>query len=194
MIIRLRGLLEERGSGEVLIDISGVGYQVFIPESSLSRLPPSGGEVTLSIYTYVREDQLHLYGFTTEEERELFKNLLGVSRIGPTAALKILSSMGVEDFIQAILTEDVDSLKNVPGIGKKTAQRMILELKNRLEEFAAPGVEKRSGVSPELIAGLINLGYTAAEAREAITAVKDQVEAGDEQGILKLALKELAKT
>lgn len=193
MIIRLRGHLGATGDGEICLDISGVGYQVFLPERSLAQLPPLGEEVILNIYTYVREDQLHLYGFFTIGERELFKNLLSVSRIGPTAALKILSSMGVEDFIQAILTEDVDTLKNIPGIGKKTAQRMILELKNRLEEYSSPSLEQKQGIPQELIAGLVNLGYTPLEAREAVARVKDQVPAGDEQGILRLALKELAK-
>lgn len=193
MIGSLRGPWEGVRPGEIIVYVSGIGFQVFIPETLLSSLPPRE-EITLSIYTYVREDQLLLYGFSHQQERELFKALLGVSRIGPSVSLKILSSMGVEDFVQAILTDNVDSLKHIPGIGKKTAQRMILELKTRLEEFALPQREGREGVPQELVLGLINLGYSASEAKETISKVMEKTGATDEGTILRLALKELAKS
>lgn len=193
MISMLTGTVEEVGLGEVIIHLGGIGFQVFVPENLLPKLPLCGQEVTLSIYTHVREDQLHLYGFETKEERRLFKELLHVSRIGPSVALKVLSSMGVEDFVRAILTDDVDSLKEIPGIGKKTAQRMILDLKSRLDEFSLPTREEKKEISTEILSGLMNLGYTPKEAREAITHVMDREKVEDESSILKLALKELAR-
>lgn len=192
MITSLRGHWEEDGPGEICIDISGIGFQVFVPEHLSSKLP-YGEEITLSIYTYVREDHLLLYGFIMKEERELFKELLSVSRIGPSVALKILSNMGVHDFIQSILTDDVAALQEIPGIGKKTAQRMILDLKTRLEDFSLPSAHKRESVSGELISGLTNLGYNPKEAREAILKVMEKDKTRDEESILRLALKELAK-
>lgn len=193
MIARLQGLLEEIGKGEVLIHISGISYLINIPESIIPNLPLPGEEVSLCIYTYVREDHLNLYGFLTKRERDLFVSLLGVSRIGPSVALKILSSIEVEDFVQAILREDVDTLKDLPGIGKKTAQRMILDLKTPLENFPLPIKEKREALPPDIVDGLINLGYTSQEAREAILSVVKSVSATDEETIMRLALRRLAK-
>src|ERR1700704_5521107 len=132
MIALLRGLLLEKHPNQAIVEAGGVGYDVTIPVSTFTRLPEAGAEVRLRIHTHVREDALSLYGFLTQDEKTLFERLIGVSGIGPTLAVKILSGLSATDLIHAIRRGEVDRLVRVPGVGKKTAERMVLELRDQL--------------------------------------------------------------
>src|SRR5262250_1715257 len=133
MIGQLRGRLADKRPNQVLVDVSGVGYFVHIPLSTFATLGELHAEVTLLIHTHVREDALALYGFLSAREKHLFELLLGASGVGPTLALKILSGMNVEELIPAIRTGDLVRLTKIPGVGRKTAERMVVELKDKLE-------------------------------------------------------------
>src|ERR1700686_2643153 len=133
MIAFLRGILLEKHPNQVIVDTGGVGYDVQIPVSTFSALPDAGSEVRLRIYTHVREDALSLYGFFTVEEKAIFEKLITVSGIGPTLAIKVLSGLNTEDLVTAIRNSQVDQLVRIPGVGKKTAERIVLELKDKLD-------------------------------------------------------------
>ena len=172
MISSLRGRLQSIGAGWAIIDVNGVGYQVFMPTSTLSGLSRLGKEVFLYTNLVVREDSLSLYGFSAEEELELFQILLGVSGIGPRLGLAILSAMSVERVSMAIASRDTDLLKTIPGIGKKMAERLVLELKDKIGVglMATTGVQ----LAPEngdVIAALTSLGYSIAEAGQAVASL-----------------------
>ena len=172
MISSLRGRLQSIGAGWAVIDVNGVGYQVFMPTSTLSGLGRLGKEVFLYTNLVVREDSLSLYGFSAEEELELFQILLGVSGIGPRLGLAILSAMSVERVSMAIASRDTDLLKTIPGIGKKMAERLVLELKDKIGAglMATTGVQ----LAPEngdVIAALTSLGYSIAEAGQAVASL-----------------------
>src|SRR5262249_21966025 len=143
MIALLRGTLLEKHPNQAIVEAGGVGYDVTIPVSTFTHLPDTGGEVRLRIHTHVREDVLALYGFLSQDEKALFEKLIGVSGIGPTLAVKILSGLAAVDLINSIRRGEVDQLVRIPGIGKKTAERMVLELRDKLpaaasEEPSAP--------------------------------------------------------
>jgi len=164
MIGSLRGKLISRRPDSVIVEAGGVGYQVNVPLSILSTLPEEGSTVFLNIYTHVREDALQLYGFSTEDEKKIFTTLLGITGIGPKMALNILSGISHDDFMRAIEEEDVALLCRIPGLGKKTAHRLILELKEKL-----PRAEKvRDKVFEDTLSALVNLGYKKAEAMESV--------------------------
>lgn len=155
MIGSLKGKLVSRRPDNVLIDVNGVGYQVNVPLNILSNLPMEGQDVFLLIYTHVREDSIQLFGFASEEEKKIFIILLGISGIGPKVALNILSGITYNDFINAIESEDVDMLCRIPGLGKKTAHRLILELREKLP--SSTGTTNR--LFEDTLSALINLGY-----------------------------------
>lgn len=136
MIGSLRGVLMVKGIDEVLLDVGGVGYRVAIPLSTYEDLPDKGQEATLLTHLHVRDDELSLYGFAAERERALFETLVGVSGIGPRLALQVLSRLSPERFVGAIRNKDLTTLKGISGVGKKTAERMVLELKDRLDDYA----------------------------------------------------------
>ena len=164
MIGSLRGKLISRRPDNVIVEAGGVGYQVNVPLSILSNLPEEGNTVFLNIYTHVREDALQLYGFTTEDEKRIFTTLLGVTGIGPKMALNILSGISHDDFMRAIEEEDVALLCRIPGLGKKTAHRLILELREKL-----PRAEKsRDRLFEDTLSALVNLGYKKSEAIESL--------------------------
>lgn len=163
MIGSLRGRIISKKPDNIIIETGGVGYQVMVPINLLSMLPEEGSEVFLHIYTHVREDSLQLYGFPSEEEKKVFTTLLGVTGIGPKMALNILSGFAVKDFMRAIDSEDVALLCRVPGLGKKTAHRLILELR---EKLVTKDVKDR--VFDDTLSALINLGYKKSEALEAL--------------------------
>lgn len=163
MIGSLRGRLISKRPENIIIETGGVGYQVMVPINLLSMLPEEGGEVFLHIYTHVREDSLQLYGFLSEEEKRIFTTLLGITGIGPKMALNILSGFTVKDFMRAIDSEDVALLCRIPGLGKKTAHRLILELRERLVTK-----EAKDSLYDDTLSALINLGYKRAEAVEAL--------------------------
>src|SRR5215469_16770611 len=139
MIAQLRGVLLEKHPNQAIVETGSVGYDVAIPVSTFTHLPDPGAEVRLKIHTHVREDALALYGFLTQDEKALFEKLIGVSGIGPTLAVKILSGLAAADLIHSIRRGEVDRLVKIPGIGKKTAERMVLELRDKLP--AATGEE-----------------------------------------------------
>src|SRR5580658_5747484 len=142
MIALLRGTLLEKHPNQVIVEASGVGYDVLIPISTYSALPEAGSEVRLRIYTHVREDALALFGFLTSEEKTIFEKLISVSGIGPSLAVKVLSGMSTADLIPAIRNGSVEQLVRIPGVGRKTAERIVLELKDKLEGLGASPAAK----------------------------------------------------
>ncbi|MCX5717852.1 MAG: Holliday junction branch migration protein RuvA [Nitrospirae bacterium] len=164
MIGSLRGKLISRRPDNVIVEAGGVGYQVNVPLSILSNLPEEGNAVFLNIYTHVREDALQLYGFATEDEKRIFTTLLGVTGIGPKMALNILSGISHDDFMRAIEKEDVALLCRIPGLGKKTAHRLILELREKLPRLS----KARDRVFEDTLSALVNLGYKKAEAIDSL--------------------------
>lgn len=191
MISLLRGKVIAVDTTGAVVDVGGVGYRVLCPAGALGAMPTPGSSVVIHTHLHVREDQMTLYGFQTTEERDVFEILIGVNGIGPKGALAILSSYSPEALRKAVIAEDLDALTLIPGVGKKTAARMVLELKEKLGGGtfdAAPG-----GIASPSLAeardALVSLGYSTTEAREAIEAI-DAAGLGVEQ-ILKLALKYL---
>jgi len=192
MIGRLQGQLAAKNPPQVLVDCQGVGYEVDVPMSTFYNLPELGGTVTLLTHFVVREDAQILFGFGTAQEREAFRQLIKITGVGPRMALSLLSGMSVADLAQAITQQAVGRLVKVPGIGKKTAERLLLELKGKLgadlgDLGAGPA---RSDVQSDIQQALLALGYNDKEAAAALKALPSDV--GVSEGI-KLALKSLAK-
>ncbi len=164
MIGSLRGKLLIKGPQEVIVETAGVGYHVIVGVNALSELPPEGREVFLYIYTHVRDDAIELFGFPSVEEKRVFKTLLGVSGIGPKVALNIVSAIPHEDFLKAVEAEDIAFLTRVPGLGKKTAHRLVLELRGKLPRKEQP----RERVFEDALSALVNLGYRKSDAVGAV--------------------------
>jgi holliday junction DNA helicase RuvA len=176
MIAHLRGRLVSKHPNQVIVEAGdGVGYDVTISVPTFSDLPEVGGEVALHIHTHVREDALALFGFLRPDEKRLFERLLAVSGIGPKLAITILSGMPTEAMVAAIRGNDVPRLTRIPGIGKKTAERMVLELRDKLEAFAAtPAAAVVNPIEQDVVSALVNLGYQRAAAERALgTAAKN---------------------
>ncbi len=169
MIAQLRGQIIKRGDDFVILDVHGVGFRVRVPASTLESLGMEGSNAELLTHLPVREDDLSLFGFATEDELELFELLLTVSGIGPKAALGILSAAPSQTVRAAIAQNNLDLLTGIPGIGKKTAQRLVLELKGKVE--VSEELAEASPLDQEVVAALVNLGYSAAEAQRAARAV-----------------------
>jgi Holliday junction DNA helicase RuvA len=162
----------------LLIDVHGVGYEVFIPLTSFYELPGEGSEVSLRIHTHVREDALTLFGFHTQREKELFLKLISISGIGPKLAVSILSGAQVEEIAQAIAEGNLTRLTAIPGVGRKTAERLVLELKSQITPFllpeqaeAAKGTAAPSALEEDVLSALVNLGYPRASAEKALSVV-----------------------
>lgn len=177
MIGFLRGRLAAKHPPQLLIDVGGVGYEVEAPMSTFYGLPAVGETLTLLTHLVVREDAHILFGFATEEERQLFRNLLRISGIGAKMALGILSGITVEGFVRCVRTEDTASLVKVPGIGKKTAERLIIEMRDRLDAAAPgspgrPGAGGLAGAQDEAFGALVALGYKPAEATRMLKSVE----------------------
>jgi Holliday junction DNA helicase RuvA len=197
VIAFLRGRILEKHPNRVVVDVSGVGYDVFVPLSTFYALTDAGGDAALRIHTHVREDALALYGFATMLEQELFERLIGINGIGPKLALSVLSGIEPLELMRAIERSDVARLTNIPGVGKKTSERIVLELKDRLPRavpaVAGDGVSAPSPVSEDVLSALMNLGYHRPLAEKAVAAaIKAMPDAGFER-TLKQALRELAK-
>ncbi len=177
MIALLRGTLLEKHPNQAIVEAGGVGYDVSIPVSTFTRLPDAGSEVRLRIHTHVREDALALYGFLTQGEKALFEKLISVSGIGPTLAVKILSGLSAADVILHIRRGEADRLVKIPGVGKKTAERMVLELRDKLpgpvgEEAAAPKTDALSPTDQDVLSALLNLGCARPQAEAAVRKAK----------------------
>ena len=193
MIGRLTGRLAVKSPDQVLLDVSGVGYVVHIPLSTFYELPDVENPASLWIHTHVREDTLALYGFLTERERSLFHLLLGVAGIGPKVALTVLSGIPPAELAMALRNQDVRRLVAIPGVGKKTAERMVLELAEKAASFAAePAPEAPAAVSADdVVSALVNLGYRRSEADRAVEAIARAGAPKEFGDYLKLALKKL---
>ncbi|HSS44036.1 MAG TPA: Holliday junction branch migration protein RuvA [Thermoanaerobaculia bacterium] len=193
MIGRLTGRLAEKNPDRVILDAGGVGYLVHIPLSTFYELPETESPVSLWVHTHVREDTLALYGFLTEREQGLFLLLLGVAGIGPRVALTVLSGMPPTELVEALRKQDVRRLMSVPGVGKKTAERMALELAEKVQKFAQePALQAPAAVAAEdVISALVNLGYRRSEAERAVEAAARGGAETDFADYLKASLKRL---
>jgi holliday junction DNA helicase RuvA len=199
VIAHLRGRLFEKHPNRIVIDVNGVGYDVFVPLSTFYGLGEPGSEIALRIHTHVREDALVLYGFATLLEQDLFERMIGVSGIGPKLALSVLSGIEPLELMRAIERSDVARLTAIPGVGKKTSERIVLELKDRLPRVQiaaiAAGTEAPAGsaMRDDLVSALVNLGYHRPLAEKAVeSAIKALPDVGFER-TLKQALRELAR-
>jgi holliday junction DNA helicase RuvA len=176
MIALLRGVLLEKHPNQVIVETGGVGYDVTIPVSTFTHLPNPGAEVRLRIHTHVREDALALYGFLTEDEKGLFEKLIVVSGIGPTLAVKILSGMTAPELVHGIRRGEVERLVRIPGVGKKTAERMVLELRDKLppvtSEEPQVAAAALSSIDQDVLSALLNLGCARPQAEGAVRKAK----------------------
>ena len=200
MIAFLRGRVHDKQPNRVIVDVGGVGYDVHVPLSTFYNVGDEGAEVSLRVHTHVREDALQLYGFLTELERQLFERLIAISGIGPKLAIVALSGMEPRDLVAAVQRADVARLTTIPGIGKKTAERIVLELKDRLTQIAvpvAPGAaappSSADQLRADLLSALLNLGYHRQQAEKAIdTTVTSNPNASFEHAV-RTALRELMR-
>jgi Holliday junction DNA helicase RuvA len=193
MIALLRGVLVEKHPNQAIVDTGGVGYDVTIPVSTFTHLPDAGAEVRLRIHTHVREDALSLYGFLTQDEKALFEKLISVSGIGPTLAVKVLSGVAAVDLVNAIRRGEVEKLVRIPGVGKKTAERMVLELRDKLpavtgEEPAAPAEAALAPVDQDVLSALLNLGCARPQAEAAVRKAKASGAPADFEPLFRRAL------
>jgi holliday junction DNA helicase RuvA len=198
MIGWLRGrLLSEEPNGSVLLEVGGVGYEVMVPVGALGRTRPSGEDVELFVHTHVREDALDLFGFPSDLERRVFRLLLGIPNVGPKTAVGVLSALSVSELSRAVRAGDLARLAKVPGIGKKTAERLVLELKDKLaavgpdEAPVGPRVATTSDARGRLLSALTNMGYRPVEAEKAVSSLGAKVEEAPIGDLLKEALARL---
>jgi Holliday junction DNA helicase RuvA len=194
MISHLRGAILEKHPNRVVVETGGVGYEVTIPVSAYSSLPEAGTEVRLHIHTHVREDALALFGFITLGDKMVFEKLISVSGIGPKLAITVLSGLAAEDLAAAIRSGSVEQLVRIPGVGKKTAERMIVELRDKLDLVGpqsrpAEPRTARSAVEEEVISALMNFGAKRASAEEAILKARSASESNDFDDLFRRALK-----
>lgn len=199
MIAYLKGELVKKGMADIIIEVSGIGYQVFVSASTLAKLPQSGEQVQIYTYMSVKDDGVSLYGFSSQQENDMFLKLLTVGGVGPKSALGFLAQLSPQEIVMAILTDDIKTLMKSPGVGRKTAQRVILELKDKcksedafdmdmpaMADDASAGI---GGAKFEAIDAMTALGYSRSEAAKAVQAVA--AEGMDTQAILKAALKKM---
>lgn len=196
MISNIRGVLFKKGADRVVVDVHGIGYELYVPAISLEKLPETGSEVSLHTHLYVREDTMQLFGFLKEDEKGLFETLIGISGIGPRLAVSIMSVFSVESFKKAVAATDVNAITTIPGIGQKGAKRIILELQEKLISAEEAGVpagmpSEQAQMLAEAKQALIGLGYTASEAVKALEGYAFDENAKVEDAI-KFGLKSLA--
>jgi Holliday junction DNA helicase RuvA len=197
VIARLSGTVLDLRTDRLVLDVGGVGYDLAIPLGTFSALPPAGDKATVHVHTHVREDALSLFGFATREEKYVFERLISVSGVGPKVALTVLSGLPLPDLIGAIVTQNARVLATIPGVGKKLAERLGLELKEKLAGFGAgAGARSSTGKASaveDAIGALENLGYKVAQAEQAVEKAVRDVGADDLNKILQAALKSLAR-
>lgn len=199
MISHLRGRLLEKQPNRVIVDVNGVGYDVHVPLSTFYEMTEPGAEIALRVHTHVREDALVLYGFATVLELQIFERLISVSGIGPKLALAVLSGIEPNELVSAIRTANVARLTGIPGIGKKTAERIGLELKDKMASFlpaevaASPAAATSETLRTDVLSALMNLGYHRPLAERAVDAALNHGTGTAFEGVLKHALRELAK-
>lgn len=197
MISFIRGILVSKREESIIVECNHMGYEIYVPLSVLSELPPTGNEVKIHTELYVREDMLKLFGFVSEDDIDVFRKLISVSGIGPKGALGILSSMTPDALRLAVLTENIDAISHAKGIGKKTAGKLIIELKDKLKPIDLDmlshedlGMSAASSFVEEAMLALTSLGYTQTESLNAVKHVKDH---SSTSAIIKAALSNLAK-
>ena len=205
MIAHLSGTLLSKQATSVILDVSGVGYEVTIPLSTFYELEDAGSTVQLRIYTHVREDALQLYGFKTARERELFLRLISVSGIGPKLGITLLSGMSADEMISSIRTNNLAKLTLIPGVGRKTAERLVMELRDKVaslraeveEELGtktdAAAVPTEDSMRADALSALLNLGYQRNAAEKAVTAAMSETSDVSVESILRSSLRKLAK-
>jgi Holliday junction DNA helicase RuvA len=202
MIAYLRGKLLSKNANRVLVDVGGVGYDVSIPVSTFYELGGIGSDVNLHVHTHVREDVLALYGFRTEREKTLFERLLSVSGVGPKMAVAILSGLEMTDLIPALRSGNLALLTHIPGVGRKTAERLVLELREKLQDLAGPAdqvpskpaaQDELTGVDADVLSALLNLGYARSAADAAVRAARKEQPQSDLETLLRASLRLLAR-
>ena len=199
MIGFLRGRIADKQPNRLIVDVQGVGYEVHVPLSTFYDAGDEGADIKLRIYTHVREDSLQLYGFLTELERQLFERLIGISGIGPKLAIAVLSGMDPRDLLACVQRGDIARLTAIPGVGKKTSERIVLELKDRLAQIAAGApvdtapADGTDRVRTDLLSALQNLGYHRPQAEKAIDATLQTMSNPTFEHALKAALRELMR-
>jgi Holliday junction DNA helicase RuvA len=206
MIAHLSGTLLSKHATSVILDVAGVGYEVTIPLSTFYELEDAGSKVQLRIYTHVREDALQLYGFKSVRERELFLRLISVSGIGPKLGITLLSGMSADEIIASIRTNNLARLTLVPGIGRKTAERLVIELRDKVASLSSPELEEELGpesgaptassedsMRSDALSALLNLGYQRSSAEKAVTAAINDGGELSVESILRNSLRKLAK-
>jgi holliday junction DNA helicase RuvA len=196
MIGQLRGRLADKRPNQVLVDVGGVGYLVQVPLSTFASLGELHTEVTLLIHTHVREDALALYGFLSSREKHFFELLISASGVGPSLALKILSGMSVEELVPAIRGGDLVRLTRIPGVGRKTAERIVVELKDKLdavvvESAAKPAPASPAGIEADVLSALVNLGYDTRAAESAVAEAKRESGPANFEKLLRASLQTL---
>src|SRR2546426_2064412 len=207
MIAHLSGTLLSKQATSVILDVGGVGYEITIPVSTFYDLEELGANVQLRIYTHVREDALQLYGFKTARERELFLRLISVSGIGPKLGITLLSGMSADEMIASIRTNNLARLTLIPGVGRKTAERLVVELRDKIGSLSSPELEKEFSTEvgvpaapneeimrSDALSALLNLGYQKSAAEKAITAALEEVADLSVESILRSSLRRLAKS
>jgi Holliday junction DNA helicase RuvA len=196
MIGQLRGRLTDKRPNQVLVDVSGVGYLVQVPLSTYAALGELHAEVTLLVHTHVREDALALYGFLSSREKHFFEMLISASGVGPSLALKILSGMSVDELVPAIRGSDLARLTKIPGVGRKTAERIVVELKDKLDAVAVeterPAAASTAGAEVDVISALVNLGYEARAAEAAVAEAQREAGASNFEKLLRASLQALS--
>ncbi|HTI42413.1 MAG TPA: Holliday junction branch migration protein RuvA [Vicinamibacterales bacterium] len=199
MIAFLRGRVFDKHPNRIIVDVAGVGYEVHVPLSTYYDVGDAGAEIALHVHTHVREDALQLYGFLTSLEQVLFERLIAISGIGPKLAIAVLSGIDSGELVTSVQRGDVARLTSIPGIGKKTAERIVLELKDRLRDVGAvniDGVEQKTTgdqLRDDLLSALENLGYHRPLAEKAVDAVRARDDAAGFEAALKGALRELMR-
>ena len=193
MIARLSGTISEKHPNRLIVDVNGVGYDVLVPLSTFYGLGDAGAGVTLRVHTHVREDAIALYGFATALEQDLFERLIAINGIGPKLALAVLSGIDPAELVRAIRSQDVARLTRIPGVGKKTAERIGLELKDRLPQTAATAggeaVEGADEIKADLLSALLNLGYNRAVGEKAVDAVLKKTPRAEFEALLRDVLR-----
>lgn len=206
MIAHLSGTLLSKQANTVIVDVSGVGYEVTIPLSTFYDLEEPGSNVQLRIYTHVREDALQLFGFKTARERELFVRLISVSGVGPKLGITLLSGMSADEMIASIRTNNLARLTLIPGIGRKTAERLVIELRDKVASLSSAELEEELGaksgapsamsedaIRSDALSALLNLGYQRGSAEKAINSAMDEGENLTVESILRSSLRKLAR-
>jgi Holliday junction DNA helicase RuvA len=191
VIAHLRGKLAQKEPARVIVDVNGVGYEVFIPLTTFTALPEAGSDVSIDVHTHVREDLIALYGFSSRRERVIFEKLMTISGIGPKLAVTILSGGSVEELVGAIKRSDLARLTAIPGVGRKTAERIILELKDKLQDFIE--AQAKSSVEADVLSALENLGYNRALSEAALRRAFDGDRTASFEVLFKRSLQILTK-